>query len=493
MTPSEVKEYLLEKSSLEITEKPKGIKIGNWIYTETSFPKFLGTYIKENLVELPDTAYKLLKLPQEDFKELSLSVYLEMRGALRKANAIDLDLGDLAGVAHEKILDLIPVTSIDDGKTKIYNKALKRLSRVDFEYWKLVAPKDSYAALMSSTPPSIFEYDPLQDEPHAVVTSEGMKLNKFNSHIPAPWRELEYSGKMPKLASRFFKHLFPNKEARFFVYTWMYHMLTDRARTFLYLPQVQGTGKTTFAYICGALVGRTNFEVTKADFARNNFNSYVQSKRLLLLDEFTCWSNEEKDTLKRVINDKVQIESKGVDQKTVNNFCSFIICNNSAEGVVLDPVDRRFSLPETTSTAMLKAFTVEEIEKINLEHEKEQSQFIADIGYWILENFSEPKYTRDQPWQGRRFEEVVFASAREGFKYIIDKILSKKEESYSYSKLRSEYRALVSKNAYFPPYFKVREYLESFRYKGEKIAEVSGDGITLEIIPAEKYRPEEEE
>lgn len=497
--------FLLEESGINFSFKSATeLKINSRVATLPVFQNWLITYLQKNVSGLPSYFFELEKLRREnkaDFKAGVKEVFEEMLQRLwpESEGTVVTSLQNVIVVDAKYIRELYPAQDVLD-KEKVslsmFHEPTGELSHISYQHWKLVVDRKTHDERVSRAVPSIFIYDPYNPEKLKTDKLGEYQVNRFNLYEKPKWMDLsptrnsDGSVVLPAIAKKFFGHLFPDSEAREFVYTWMFHMLTRRARTYLYLPAPQNTGKTTFAYLCGALVGRDNFELGKSDFAESKFNGFVSRKRLIILDEYNCWSHDEKDTLKRIINDRIQVEAKGVDQKTVDNFCSFIICNNNAEGIALDPVDRRFSVPEMTTEKVFRSLSDEELGFINQEIEELDSQFICDIGHWVLEKFKNPKYSKDYAWQKHRFEEVVFASAREGMKYIVDQVLNKKASEYQYTKLRSEYKSIVGRNAHFPPHFKVREYFENFKFKGKRIVQVYWDGVSLKLIPEIEYMPD---
>jgi len=500
--------YLLEESGINFDFKSANeLKINGRIQNLNTFRHWFTIYLTRNLSSLPALFLEVEKMRKTNklgFKTLLQEIFEQILEELWPESEAHEQISSqrVQAINPKFIRELYPVQDILDKERvslSMYHLESHTLSDVSYQHWKMAVDKKTHDDRLSRVIPGVFVYDPY--DPNQITKSQvsGYEVNKFNLYRKPQWTEIKPTRNkdgtvvLPKIAKKFFTHLFPQAEAREFVYTWMFHMLTKRARTYLYLPAPQNTGKTTFAYLCGALVGRDNFELGKSDFAETKFNAFVSRKRLIILDEYNCWSHDEKDTLKRIINDRIQVEAKGVDQKTVDNYCSFIICNNNAEGIALDPVDRRFSVPEMTTEKIFNSLTEDELAFINTELENEESQFICDIGHWVMEKFSEPKYSKDYAWQKVRFEEVVFASAREGMKYIVDQILNKKASKYQYTKLRSEYKSLVGRNAHFPPHFKVREYFENFKFKGKRIVQVHWDGVSLELIPEGEYMPEKKD
>jgi hypothetical protein len=450
----------------------------------------------KNFDNIPASLLDLKKLPSGEYKQVCASIFDALvTEIVPQAEPTEIPNGvAIADAAH--MHKLYPAQYLNDHNAvtfRMYNVETGALSDYSYQYWKMRVDKKTHDERVSRAIAAVFEYDPYDPAPLKEVVIDRAPASRFNLYKKPSWMDLEYSGQLPELAKKFFSHMFPDPKCRSYIYTWMHRMLTTRSEIYLYLPAPKDTGKTTFAYLCGALVGHDNFELAKSDFAENHFNAFVANRRLILLDEYNCWSNNEKDTLKRIINDRIQIEAKGQDQKTVTNYSSFIICNNNNEGIFIEPDDRRFSIPEVTREKISDHFTAEELAELNAEIESECSQFIADIGHWILQNF-EGKYSkRETPWHKERFEEIVFSSAREGMKYIIDQIVAKKAQKYTYAKLRAEYRSLVGRNVHFPPHFKVREYINGLKMDGRPIATCSWDGVTLTIIPEPRYCPDKKD
>lgn len=299
-----------------------------------------------------------------------------------------------------------------------------------------------------------------------------------NQYVPPEWRTLDVEPELPEEIDRLMAHLFPKDECREFVYTWIYHSLTSRAGTYLYLCGGQGSGKNSLANIVAALHGAGNTSNPKQDGIHGRFNQFLKNRSFVFFDEYNCRTRQDKDTLKRIINERVQIEAKNKDHEDIDIHASYFIANNSLEALGLEPTDRRFSVPDVTHAAILPALGANFVSDLMVK--LKDHAYVARLGRWILANFREPKWGPEVPYQRSRFEEIVLATARSGIAEIVAKTLRGEQNDYDYYEERESFKRTHRGQ----PYPSLLDWLKFFR-------EARKDGAPLGVVEGTKFLPAE--
>ncbi len=306
------------------------------------------------------------------------------------------------------------------------------------------------------------------------------KVYWVNQYVVPEWRKVDAEPALPVEIDALMRHLFPNETCREFVYTWIYHSLTSRAGTYLYLVGGQGSGKNTLASLIAALHGPTNTSNPKQDGIHGRFNQFLKNKSFVFFDEYNCRSRQDKDTLKRIINDRVQIEAKNKDHEDIDIHASYFIANNSLEALGLEPMDRRFSVPDVTNEPILDALGKDFISELLVKFA--DVAYVAGFGRWVLENFSAPKWGPETPYQASRYEEVVLATVRAGIADTLAKVLRRDQNEYSYDEERESFKRSHKSQGGYPSQL---DWLKFFR-------EVKKDGVALGTVDGAKFIPRDE-
>lgn len=327
------------------------------------------------------------------------------------------------------------------------------------------------------------DYDPL-DHYRMRKLEDSNNVYEFNCyHAPAWMSDDSIQPHLDEDLDKLLDHLFPKPECKEFVFQWIYHSLHSRAGTYLYLCGGQGSGKNTLATAITTLHGRNNSSNPKQDSFKGRFNYYLKNKRFVFFDEFNCRSRQDKDVLKSIINDWVQVEGKNRDHEDIRIHASFFLANNSLEAIGLDPIDRRFSVPDVTDEPIVGAFSRAWIQ--NLNKRLADPEFVAPFGKWILERYRgvETEWAPEEPYQKSRYEEIVLSTAREGIAETLAKVLRREQASYEYYSERSEFHR-VRKGSRYPAIQDWKRYFEGVRKDGEELGVVDGNTF----IPSKKYR-----
>lgn len=328
------------------------------------------------------------------------------------------------------------------------------------------------------------EYNPYEKYTIKLV-EDSNNLYSINKFRAASWRELledinpHYDEDIKKLI----EHLLPVEGDRLFVFNWIYHSLTSRAGTYLYLNGGQGSGKNTFAVLMAKLHGDHNSSNPKQDSLRNRFNQYLKEKRFIFFDEFNCRGRQDKDILKTIINDRIQIEGKGKSHEDIEIFASYVIANNSPEAIGLDPIDRRFSVPDITHDNIIERYDRKWIQ--SLIKKMDDDCIIAAFAKYVLTTYEEPFYSSEEPYQGSRFEEIVIATARLGIAETLNKVLKGEQTEYDYFDEKEEFTR-THKGQRYPSIQDWQKFFRDIRVGGKPIGEIKGKMLH----PIEKYSAE---
>ena len=185
-------------------------------------------------------------------------------------------------------------------------------------------------------------YDPYDVIPLSEVMIDDQMALRLNLYTPPLWRTREFMPSCPEPIKKLLRHLFPVEDHRTYVLDWMYRTILSRNECYLVLNGAKGVGKGVFMALMRAISGQHNYSEAPDSLLDSQFNSVLDRKRVIALDEFRV--DKEKHTkLKRYANKFQNIEKKGVDaDKLVETYNSFIIANNDETDMYIEFDDRRF-------------------------------------------------------------------------------------------------------------------------------------------------------
>lgn len=204
----------------------------------------------------------------------------------------------------------------------------------------------------------------------------------FNTYSPPKWMvdyfhsgrvdEIEKVEKIPKIYKDFLMHLVDKDELSYdYILDWTANAM--RYRNFCILTTIgqQGIGKGVLGDIFMKLVGDSNYSLTDNKLIQKDFNAQLKNKRIIYLDEILVKTSSEINKFKSLINSTVEVELKGVDAVTVENFASIYTSSNDLDAINLSGDDRRFSIVNLTSKK-LKDFFKHKIPDLLLDENIEQ-------------------------------------------------------------------------------------------------------------------------
>lgn len=167
-----------------------------------------------------------------------------------------------------------------------------------------------------------------------VVDESNIGLKKILNHIKTCWAN-------------------GNQEHYTYIIHWMADLIQNphiKTGVALLLISKQGTGKTIILnWLCEHVLGhKYAISIDKIDHATKNFNSLIENKSLIVLNEVNSNSSTFKsdmDVLKSLITDKRQnIERKHADPYACNNYVRLIACSNHSAPIKIEESDRRYAV-----------------------------------------------------------------------------------------------------------------------------------------------------
>jgi hypothetical protein len=137
-----------------------------------------------------------------------------------------------------------------------------------------------------------------------------------------------------------------NDEILTYIQNWCAHVFqkpSEKTEIALILRGNEGIGKNTFSGPLGAILGKHFGSYNNMDNILGRFNSHLIDKVLVLADEATWGGAKQQDGIfKDLITGKSRnIEYKGKDQITVDNYTNLIVNSNNAWCVAAGLTDRR--------------------------------------------------------------------------------------------------------------------------------------------------------
>jgi hypothetical protein len=158
-------------------------------------------------------------------------------------------------------------------------------------------------------------------------------------------------GEIPDVYFEFFHHLVGGDEpSLLYLVDWLANSVQSRNFTILCAIGAQGIGKGRLGELMEQVHGVTNFTKVRDHVFKSQFNGQLANKTFVQVDEASLDTKEAIDRVKDVVNGQIEIEKKGEDARSLRNHASFYLSSNSIDAVKLEPGDRRFSIIELTET-----------------------------------------------------------------------------------------------------------------------------------------------
>lgn len=239
-------------------------------------------------------------------------------------------------------------------------------------------------------------------------------FNVLNVYVAPRWKEVKDTKELPSpLFFKLINHLFPIETDRRFALYWIRKSLVARAKTYLMLCGVGGVGKNRLKLLMTSLHGASNSVDGKKSTLTTQFNSQLQNNTLMWFDELRFTESEE-NVMKEMPNETASIEAKFQDSTFRTELHgSYIISNNKPRDNYISMDARKFC-PVVLNTQRLEtSMTLEEISefsnKVDVSHPAYDNEFVAKIGYWIINNCDSDEWPLDE-YKGKMFHILTHTS-----------------------------------------------------------------------------------
>lgn len=233
----------------------------------------------------------------------------------------------------------------------------------------------------------------------------------LNTALPPKWMKDDTSHLQPRIGDfvlRLINHLFPKEEERERVLDWCHYAIFKRNGTVLCLAGDRGTGKSLFIEILSHLVGNFYSEIVNEAILKDKFNSQLFNKRLIIFEEVALDNKIAIAKIKAWCNSKINIEEKGSDSFTANNWSSMVFLMNDISDLQINAQERRFSIPSVAEASLLNVISGQEISDFKMWLEagdpKAHDQ-IAEFGLFLRER--KPKYNELMAIKGDHYFKVA--------------------------------------------------------------------------------------
>lgn len=363
----------------------------------------------------------------------------------------------------------IPAIDIMTSEKYLINPETKELSELKYDAYLQTLHPEERSIFVGTARLALFQYDPYDLTTLSLVPFESYEVLRVNLYNPPAWRLCSNPhSPCPPLVAKTLKHLFPDQESRTFVLDWLYHLLISRNETYLVLNGRKGVGKGIFAKLVRALVGRNNYTEAPESLLDSQFNSALDQKRAIVLDEIKV--DKAKHTkLKRYINKYQNIEKKGKDaEKIIETYNSFIITNNDETDMYLEFDDRRFSVPDLTSKNLTESLDKDQIKELDHLLEEEDSELVRDFGYFIF-NRGAKEHDQFSTVKGEKFYGLVYTSLRHWQKFLVEELLETRASEIPLNKLRNIAQT-SDENIKFPlNEQKIEDFLNNYKHHGDLV------------------------
>jgi hypothetical protein len=230
------------------------------------------------------------------------------------------------------------------------------------------------------------EYNPRSNK----AFRESEEGNMFNIYTPALWYFNEFyelsklkAKPIPAIYIDFFTHLFDaDKESYEYVMKWIANSLVSRNYTYLFTVGEGGAGKGILGQILSKLHGPKNYmSQLGALYFTTRFNASLGTKTMFYLDEATLKNSQDEEKFKMLVNEHLEVESKGVDSKIVPNYLNVMLSSNEITGFKNAATERRYSIVTLTKKKLLEHWGADfdiNIKALLLDEN------IADLGAYLL-------------------------------------------------------------------------------------------------------------
>ncbi len=323
-----------------------------------------------HLLTSPFVIVKILKLYQTEYYDEYVKPLLN-----HEVKQFDINLNDDFSMtdirrkaemkayknSSEVIEDLSKVIRFVDSGTKMF---VQKEYDIHSKTWSLVfvnntAMKDSLKMikLWKDGQKTITAYDVMLTKLTS-FTVKGVAFNSSDKDVLSIFHGYKYNVlnkvnyKLIETFINFVKEVICNNDNEAFTYVigWIASIIQKpgvKTETALVLKGLQGVGKNRFTDIISELLaGYSERNINEIEELTGNFNSIVENKMLLVLNEMKNNGEDRMvnfNSLKSKITDNtIRINEKFQPRHTAENVANFIFCTNNAFPVKIEAGDRRY-------------------------------------------------------------------------------------------------------------------------------------------------------
>lgn len=317
--------------------------------------------------------------------------------------------------------------------------------------------------------------------------SEDFKAT-FNMYTPPEWKlKTGHSSGVPEEWFRYLEHLFPLKQHRDCVLTWMLQGLEDVAAQHLILVGPQKTGKTLFAEkFLTSFHSKEYSQVAKENTLRSAFNSILYDATFVYFDEVRVTNQAQLDILKQWANSTISVELKHRNPIKIKRTFSMLFISNYYHTIYTDPVNnRKFLYPDISAKPLTLTFTEKDIEDLCKSFEDDQLK--ANFYQYLKENYSTAK--KELRCLGKTYERMVIDTAPSILKRIVAKIQKNEFREFDYEIERDKLMSKNgSRNVGFVSVAQAYEFFNILTIDDKKVASMDIETGVVTIIN-KKYWP----
>lgn len=207
------------------------------------------------------------------------------------------------------------------------------------------------AALRSTcwTIPKVDHVRFLPDQPKFSIIEDRIGRKGLNTYVPVK-PDARQGDVTPWL--QWFDKILPNKNDQRIFFEYLAHCVKYPGHKIPWAPMLQsaeGVGKTIFREVMGHALGDMYVYSPKAPelvSSGSTFNAWMRGKLMIIVDEIKIDERRELiEILKPMITDnRVEIQSKGVDQDMEDNPANWIFFSNYKDAIPINSNGRRYAI-----------------------------------------------------------------------------------------------------------------------------------------------------
>lgn len=428
-----------------------------------------------------------VKAPREEAKRLIAEFEQESNTETEIELPFELDDRDQADL-KDIIENYMPVRNIINDELILVDKITKAKTSQDISAYKSRFTPNEWKAIATQAPYRILKYHVGENMPEEgmLPTPKGVKKYRFcNTYLPPIWQQLygpEVGRELDPEHKKMIFTRFKDQESLERYFCALYHTLTDRNKTIVGLVHKrEGTGKSiVMGSLPGALVGMENYSVTDRNFIQSPHKDVLLEKRAILLDEAVIYRSDA-TRVKQLTEPLLYVNPKGIKALNVENHISFYLASNNEGDIYTEPTNRRYCFLEDSGKKITEEYGELWVSNY-MERLHNDSAFVANLGYFVLNEFKDPQFPNDAIYKGETFERIVRATAVANFGDVIDQLLGGEDEELDYYGAKRDYKKNNKAGTRAPNYPSPTEFTDfftHFRWRGEPICEViQGDKRT---------------